>query len=128
MLIKKFMTKSPVFSIIVFGIFILLFNLILDNFYTDQYETIKGDIIKVNKEDNILVVKNQDDIDFCQEQLVQLVYSSQEKVLKGRIINIDKDIILMKFDKLNNVDEDIVLKSNIKVFVGKENIRRSLEN
>lgn len=127
MKIKNFFTKTPFVSILFFIGYICFFLYLINNFYIDKYEKIEHETVRILEDEPVIVIDNINDYVLYVEQPVQIVYSSQEQVLKGYIKDINDDKIYIYVNKLFSLTDEEIENIQIKVLSGKEPIRRYLD-
>lgn len=127
MKIKNFFTKTPFVSILFFIGYICFFLYLINNFYIDKYEKIEHETVRILEDEPVIVIDNINDYVLNVEQPVQIVYSSQEQVLKGYIKDINDDKIYIYVNKLFSLTDEEIENIQIKVLSGKEPIRRYLD-
>lgn len=126
MKIKYLLTKTPLVSILFFAGYICFFVYLINNYYIDKYEIIEFEIIQIHEDDSIIVIEDNGDYALYINQPVQIVYSSQEQVLKGSIKEINNGKTYIYVNKLFSLMDEEIENMSIKVLHGKESIRRYL--
>lgn len=126
MKIKYLLTKTPFISIFFFIGYICFFVYLINNYYIDKYETIEFETVQILEDEPVIVIDNINDYDLYVDQPIQIVYSSQEQVLKGYIKDINDGKIYIYVNKLFSLTDEEIENILIKVLHGKEPIRRYL--
>lgn len=119
---KKYLCKSPLISLVIFGIFIMLFVFICRNFYVSKYIEVDFKISDIDISESIIRGKIETNIELYRGQNCQLVYSDNEQVLRGEVINIEAKDVTLLFYKLSSISIDKIKESKIKINKGKEPI------
>ncbi len=127
MKIKKLLTRSPLISIIFFIGYIIFFSYLIDHYYVEKYETIETEIVHILADKQIAVIRNTTKDILYENQPVQLVYSSQEQVLRGYVLSINEQEIYLYVEKVYSLTDKEVEDAMVKVFSGREPIRRCLD-
>lgn len=123
---KKVLTRTPIVSLGIFLLFLLLFRFLMNTYQVTVFQEVSGSILYIDLKKCEITMSIDGNYTVEQGEKAQLVYSSQEQVLKGEVVKCTKDEVVLYFNKLKRLTESEINKATIKVENGKISIGREL--
>lgn len=124
--LEKLLTKTPIISCVTFLLFTVAFNMLVSNYQITSYQTREVVVLRMDYTNNMVYLASFEDKNMKIDTEVQLVYSDQEQVIKGRIKEINNEEIQVQFEQLKRLKDVQIIGAEYKFAVGKIFIKEEL--